>query len=387
MAAPAPKSYKPPPVGAASRPARERKRTAAAAAAGLDLGGYAEVDEDEEYRRGRNRAQAKARRELLKARRGQMSHDQQQAAWLDDRTERARKLASRFRCGALTVHEVGRVAPLSSVGFHAANRIYPLGYRATRIYWSFARPLQRTLYVLEVVDKTTTVDLKPAHRAEFRVTAVDAPRDALAFTSPGDAVRAVEARVRATCERGPWLPRSRGGKHSRRKSRASYGLGDDGGGFFGFAIPAVRARCEDLPGAVALGLYKELMSDDDRRRVRALDAAEGYAPAPPAAPGAPSPKKKPASRAPGARSEPRKMDSYPAAERRFGPDYCRQQSNAGDGSLGPDYLPSAVQRRKTIHRSSVSPSVVDAGTASRTSGRRSARSWPRSARRRSARPP
>jgi len=180
--------------------------------------------------------------------------------WLDNRVLRARELGGVFRVGALVIHDLGRIAHFG-YPFHSQDRIYPLGYRATRIFWSATRPATRVVYVCEIVDGAAddkTNDCRIAselsHFPFFRVTALDDPDTV--YSSPLRPRRAVAKlhRAVARCNQAVFTQRKDGGHYSPRHHFRSYGLGDDGAGFFGLSIPAVRARVEDLQNAVAASL-------------------------------------------------------------------------------------------------------------------------------------
>ena len=58
-----------------------------------------------------------------------------------------------LRVGALTVHTLGECARgPAAAGFHTAELIFPPGFRATRVFWSYTNPMRRVLYLLEILD-------------------------------------------------------------------------------------------------------------------------------------------------------------------------------------------------------------------------------------------
>ena len=137
--------------------------------------------------------------------------------WLDERVRRTRALGACFRLGALVVHDFGRVAPLRYAGFHTAQRIFPIGYRATRIFWSTRQPLRRCVYVCEILDAATlrsddsevSNGARVEHTAVFRITPLDCPRDAIQQATPGACVRLLRAAAQACNASGAWrLPTS-----------------------------------------------------------------------------------------------------------------------------------------------------------------------------------
>lgn len=51
-----------------------------------------------------------------------------------------------FRVGGLIFHAVGQLLPSQMAHFHSPTAIFPVGYEATRIYWSTRRPNKRCRY-------------------------------------------------------------------------------------------------------------------------------------------------------------------------------------------------------------------------------------------------
>lgn len=51
-----------------------------------------------------------------------------------------------FRVGGLIFHAVGQLLPSQMANFHSPTAIFPVGYEATRIYWSTRRPNKRCRY-------------------------------------------------------------------------------------------------------------------------------------------------------------------------------------------------------------------------------------------------
>lgn len=51
-----------------------------------------------------------------------------------------------FRVGGLIFHAVGQLLPSQMAAFHSPTAIYPVGYEATRIYWSTRVPNRRCRY-------------------------------------------------------------------------------------------------------------------------------------------------------------------------------------------------------------------------------------------------
>lgn len=51
-----------------------------------------------------------------------------------------------FRVGSLIFHAIGQLLPSQMANFHSATAIFPVGYEATRIYWSTRVPNKRCRY-------------------------------------------------------------------------------------------------------------------------------------------------------------------------------------------------------------------------------------------------
>lgn len=54
-----------------------------------------------------------------------------------------------IRIGSLILHNIGQLLPhqLTSSNFHTRDFIYPVGYKATRFYWSYRQPYRRCRYL------------------------------------------------------------------------------------------------------------------------------------------------------------------------------------------------------------------------------------------------
>jgi hypothetical protein len=57
-----------------------------------------------------------------------------------------------IRVGSLVVHKLGEIVT-SSPYFHNESQIYPLNYRATRIFWSCVRPMARCPWVCQILSR------------------------------------------------------------------------------------------------------------------------------------------------------------------------------------------------------------------------------------------
>ena len=58
-----------------------------------------------------------------------------------------------FRVGSLVFRAVGRLLPHQLAVFHSDSAIFPVGYQASRIYWSMRHGNRRCRYVCSVVEK------------------------------------------------------------------------------------------------------------------------------------------------------------------------------------------------------------------------------------------
>jgi histone-lysine N-methyltransferase SETD1 len=199
---------------------------------------------------------------------------QARAQWLEDRTRMSLALHPQFRIGALSIFRLGEAAPAGYVGFHTLDRIFPLNYRACRIFYSFTRNNCRTLYMCRVAAAPVTVGRKLQFKAQFIIQAVDAPTIPCVGDTVGQAVGEVLRRVRNLKEQSMLKDRVKGGRHRFRRKAPPYGLCDDGSGFFGFSLPAVRARIETMPRVTSYALEAELMPLSDRKNLHQLDAQE-----------------------------------------------------------------------------------------------------------------
>ena len=197
------------------------------------------------------------------------------SAWLDDRCRMSLALHAQFRIGALSVFRLGEAAPAGHVGFHDTDRVFPLHYRAARMFYSFARVNCRTLYMCRVAAAAIRVERKIMWKAQFIIQAVDAPTQPCIGDTVQSAVDQVLRRVRRAKEKSMWRDREEGGRHRCRARAPPYGLCDDGSGFFGFSLPAVRARIEFLPRVTGFGLNAELLPRRDRVALINLDRQEG----------------------------------------------------------------------------------------------------------------
>uniref|UniRef100_A0A7S0GGD2 Histone-lysine N-methyltransferase n=1 Tax=Proboscia inermis TaxID=420281 RepID=A0A7S0GGD2_9STRA len=149
-----------------------------------------------------------------------------------------------FRVGALVVQSLGNICTESD-GFHSKHYITPLGYTATRIFWSFVKARTRTLYILKVNETKQSEPL-------FTVRAIDNPTVVIQGKNVVEAYnnlmkQVMNANKHCFSNRDLFsrLP-------MKRKGSALYGL--NGPQFFGFGLHHVRKALELLPGSEALAV-------------------------------------------------------------------------------------------------------------------------------------
>nr|XP_029516882.1 histone-lysine N-methyltransferase 2C-like isoform X7 [Oncorhynchus nerka] len=140
-----------------------------------------------------------------------------------------------FRVGSLVFHTVGQLLPQQMAAFHSANAIFPVGYRASRIYWSTRHGNRRCRYLCLVEENEG--------RPEFVVRVMEQGYDDLVLT--GASPKAVWDKIlEPVAER-------------RNESRTLklfpvYLKGED---LFGFTVTAVTRIVESLPGVEACESY------------------------------------------------------------------------------------------------------------------------------------
>lgn len=79
-----------------------------------------------------------------------------------------------FRVGSLVFHAVGQLLPQQMQAFHSMSAIFPVGYEASRIYWSMRHGNRRCHYVCSIDEK----DGEP----EFIIRVVEQGYDDLVLT-------------------------------------------------------------------------------------------------------------------------------------------------------------------------------------------------------------
>mmetsp|Transcript_4661 Transcript_4661/g.5271 ORF Transcript_4661/g.5271 Transcript_4661/m.5271 type:complete len:2005 (+) Transcript_4661:174-6188(+) len=147
------------------------------------------------------------------------------------------------RYGAILLHALGEIEQ-NRDGFHTEDYIMPLGYTATRIYWSTINPKQRTVYVLKIEKSSRGKPL-------FCITFGDNPLSKIKAPSASQAYNILMERVQATNASAF----SHGNLYSklpteRRSSKQFFGL--NGPQFFGFGTNHIRRLIEGLPGTEAV---------------------------------------------------------------------------------------------------------------------------------------
>ncbi|XP_026093588.1 histone-lysine N-methyltransferase 2C-like isoform X8 [Carassius auratus] len=140
-----------------------------------------------------------------------------------------------FRVGSLVFHAVGQLLPQQMQAFHSMSAIFPVGYEASRIYWSMRHGNRRCHYVCSIDEK----DGEP----EFIIRVVEQGYDDLVLT--GSSPKGVWDKVlEPVAER-----RSETGS---LKLFPVYLKGED---LFGLTVSAVTRIVESLPGVEACEKY------------------------------------------------------------------------------------------------------------------------------------
>jgi len=147
------------------------------------------------------------------------------------------------RYGALLVHTFGEIEQ-NCDNFHTKDYIMPVGYTATRIFWSTVKTKERTVYVLKIEKSSTGKPL-------FCITPGDDPMNKIKAPSASQAYNILLDRVLNTSA----SEFSHGDLYSKlptmRKSTKNF-FGLNGPQFFGFGLNQVRKVIEALPGTEAV---------------------------------------------------------------------------------------------------------------------------------------
>ncbi|XP_063075726.1 histone-lysine N-methyltransferase 2C isoform X2 [Engraulis encrasicolus] len=141
-----------------------------------------------------------------------------------------------FRVGSLVFHTMGQLLPVQMQAFHSDTAIYPVGYEASRLYWSMRHSNRRCRYVCSVEERGT--------RPEFTIRVQEPGYDELVLTD--------------STPKGVW-DKVLGPVAERRAESGTLRLfpvylkGED---LFGLTISAVTRIAESLPGVQACKRYR-----------------------------------------------------------------------------------------------------------------------------------
>jgi len=89
-----------------------------------------------------------------------------------------------YRSGACTVLNLGTIR-VDLPGFHTKNHIFPHLYRSSRIFWSMTHPLQRTMYVFEILAESDFESNGISLHDYEQQFGMDIGRSSTSFPSPG----------------------------------------------------------------------------------------------------------------------------------------------------------------------------------------------------------
>lgn len=94
-----------------------------------------------------------------------------------------------FRVGSLVFHSVGQLLPQQMEAFHSPAAIFPIGYEASRIYWSMRHASRRCRYLCSIDEKEST--------PEFTIRVVEQGYEDLVLTgsSPKGKRRKQESKI------------------------------------------------------------------------------------------------------------------------------------------------------------------------------------------------
>uniref|UniRef100_A0A8C2FJX8 Histone-lysine N-methyltransferase 2C n=1 Tax=Cyprinus carpio TaxID=7962 RepID=A0A8C2FJX8_CYPCA len=140
-----------------------------------------------------------------------------------------------FRVGSLVFHAVGQLLPQQMQAFHSMSAIFPVGYEASRIYWSMRHGNRRCHYVCSIDEK----DGEP----EFIIRVVEQGYDDLVLT--GSSPKSVWDKVLEPVA-------ERRNEIGSLKLFPVYLKGED---LFGLTVSAVTRIVESLPGVEACEQY------------------------------------------------------------------------------------------------------------------------------------
>ncbi|XP_069047073.1 histone-lysine N-methyltransferase 2C isoform X5 [Lepisosteus oculatus] len=140
-----------------------------------------------------------------------------------------------FRVGSLIFHAIGQLLPHQMQAFHGPTAIYPVGYEASRLYWSMRYSNRRCRYLCSIDEK----DSKP----EFTIRVVEQGYEDLVLTD--------------STPKGVWDKvlepvAERRNESGTLKLFPVYLKGED---LFGLTVSAVTRIAESLPGVEACENY------------------------------------------------------------------------------------------------------------------------------------
>nr|XP_005162602.1 histone-lysine N-methyltransferase 2C isoform X1 [Danio rerio] len=140
-----------------------------------------------------------------------------------------------FRVGSLVLHAVGQLLPQQMLAFHSMTAIFPVGYEASRIYWSMRHGNRRCHYVCSINEN----DGSP----EFVIRVVEQGYDDLILT--GSSPKGVWDKVLEPVA-------ERRNETGFLRLFPVYLKGED---LFGLTVSAVTRIVESLPGVEACERY------------------------------------------------------------------------------------------------------------------------------------
>lgn len=120
-----------------------------------------------------------------------------------------------FRVGGLVFHAIGQLLPHQMADFHSVTALYPVGYEATRIYWSLRTNNRRCCYRCTICENNG--------RPEFVVQVIEQGLEDLVFSDsspqgerhgevPGAGAEPLGALGKGGGERGKKRPRAAGAR-------------------------------------------------------------------------------------------------------------------------------------------------------------------------------
>ncbi|KAL2097737.1 hypothetical protein ACEWY4_006944 [Coilia grayii] len=141
-----------------------------------------------------------------------------------------------FRVGSLVFHTMGQLLPAQMPAFHSEAAIFPVGYEASRLYWSMRHSNRRCRYLCSVEERGT--------RPEFTIRVQEPGYEELVLTD--------------SSPKGVW-DKVLGPVAERRAESGTLRLfpvylkGED---LFGLTVSAVTRIAESLPGVEACKGYR-----------------------------------------------------------------------------------------------------------------------------------